>query len=101
MKFVHTKGGMMSNLIALDMRKKLKNNNKNWFITTQVIDEFTDDEQTTIILIDLQIKYELNSIKNKVANKNTIICSPDRNIFASFNSQKMIDYINQKIEGEN
>ena len=70
MKFVHTKGGMMSNLITLDMRKKLKNNNKNWFITTQVIDEFTDDEQTTIILIDPQIKYELNSIKNKVANKN-------------------------------
>lgn len=69
MKFVHTKGGMMSNLITLDMRKKLKNNNKNWFITTQVIDEFTDDEQTTIILIDPQIKYELNSIKNKVANK--------------------------------
>ncbi|EMD17613.1 hypothetical protein HMPREF9943_00045 [Eggerthia catenaformis OT 569 = DSM 20559] len=59
----------MSNLITLDMRKKLKNNNKNWFITTQVIDEFTDDEQTTIILIDPQIKYELNSIKNKVANK--------------------------------
>ena len=95
---LHSRSGMMSDLILLDMKKKLKNEEKNWIIESCDIDSFQDDGEVDIILLESQISYEMNNLKQRVDSK-TKIMIPPRDLYASFDGRKILDYI-QSQKGE-
>ncbi|MCD7892231.1 MAG: PTS sugar transporter subunit IIB [Erysipelotrichaceae bacterium] len=98
--FLHGKRGMMSNLIILDIKKKVKDYEKNWVFESVVDDDFEDDRKTNIVLLESQINFEKDKIMKKIINPLTVVDVPPRDLFASFDGRKVLDYIHQLYDKE-
>lgn len=96
---LHAGGGVMTDLILLDMKKKLRDEEKDWLIESCKIEEFQDDGDVDLILLESQLSYEMNNLKQRVDPK-TKIMIPPRDLYASFDGRKVLDYIQKKRKGE-
>ena len=95
---LHASHGMMSDLIMLDMKKKVRDEEKDWIIESCDVETFRDDGEIDIILLESQLSYEMNNLKQRVDTK-TKIMIPPRDLYASFDGRKVLDYI-QNEKGE-
>lgn len=92
---LHAHTGAMSDLIALDMRKKRSEEEENWIIESCAIDDFFDDENISIVLIEPQIKFEKENIKKRLKNTKTLIEVPSLALYGTFDGRKVLNYIHQ------
>ena len=91
---VHSRVGAMSDLIALDMKKKLQSDEKDWQIKSLAIDDF-DNQEAHIVLLEPQIGFEKKNVERILHNPFTIVDVPAMSLYASFDGRKMLDYIHQ------
>ena len=85
-------GGVMTDLIAMDINKKKDSVEELWLIQTCKVENF-DDTKADIILLEPQFCYEEKEIRRKIKNQETIIRIPPRGLYASFDGRKLLDYI--------
>ncbi|MCD7840610.1 MAG: hypothetical protein LUG46_08310 [Erysipelotrichaceae bacterium] len=97
---LHSKGGMMSDLIALDIKKKVNEEEKQWIIESIDDDNFKDDRKTDVLLIESQMSFKKESILKKIKNPLLIVDVPPRSLYASFDGRKVLDYIHQLYDRE-
>ncbi|MCD7809482.1 MAG: hypothetical protein LUH02_09070, partial [Erysipelotrichaceae bacterium] len=97
---LHGKGGMMSDLIVLDIKKKVNEEEMQWIVESIDDDNFKDDRKTNIVLIESQISFKKESILKKVNNPLLIVDVPPRRLYASFDGRKVLDYIHQLYDRE-
>ena len=88
---LHSVAGAMSDLIVLDMKKKVIGDEKDWQI-----------KNYDIILLEPQIRYEEVNLERRLKENLTIITVPPISLYASFDGRKVLDYIkrvyNQEID---
>lgn len=92
---LHTQGGVMSDLIAMDMKAKLSGAEVDWVIESYDIDKFIDDGSADIILLEPQIKYEKNNLKKILKKPLTVVDAPTIGIYSTLNGRKILDYIHK------
>ena len=98
---LHSVAGAMSDLIVLDMKKKVIGDEKDWQIESLTTEQF-EDKNYDIILLEPQIRYEEVNLERRLKENLTIITVPPISLYASFDGRKVLDYIkrvyNQEIE---
>ncbi len=92
---LHGRGGAMSDLIAMDMKKKRSDREKDWVIESVIIDEFQDNGKTNIVLLEPHLTFEMKNIKQRFKNPFLIVEVPSRALYATFDGRKVLDYIHQ------
>jgi|GEM_PF-9336 len=94
---LHALGGVMSDLMMLDMKKKLNGREKDWLIESIDIGSFNyQDSFVNVILLEPQIKFEMEKIKRQIGKESLVVINvPPRAKYASFNGRIMLDYINE------
>ena len=98
---LHSVAGAMSDLIVLDMKKKVIGDEKDWQIESLTTEQF-EDKNYDIILLEPQIRYEEVNLERRLKENLTIITVPPISLYASFDGRKVLDYIkrvyNQEID---
>lgn len=91
----------MSDLIVLDMKKKVIGDENDWQIESLTTEQF-EDKNYDIILLEPQIRYEEVNLERRLKENLTIITVPPISLYASFDGRKVWDYIkrvyNQEID---
>lgn len=94
---LHSKSGMMSDLLVMDMKKKVKEDEKTWKIQSVVVDDF-DDTNVNVALLEPQISYYKEDLLRHLTNELTIILIPPYNLYATFDGRKILDYIKKEYQ---
>ena len=98
---LHSVAGAMSDLIVLDMKKKVIGDENDWQIESLTTEQF-EDKNYDIILLEPQIRYEEVNLERRLKENLTIITVPPISLYASFDGRKVWDYIkrvyNQEID---
>lgn len=103
---VHSEGGIMSDLLAIEIRKQLGKLERYWDVVSIGIEKFNDDGKSSLILLEPQIRFEYGSLIKRITNPLTVVLIPELSLYSTFNGKKIIDYIddqypsqyNEKIE---
>ncbi len=90
---LHGQGGIMSDLLLIELNRQLKKLCRDWLVESQEIEQFIDEGNISLILLEPQIRFEQSSLLKRISNPLTVVLIPELSLYASFNGQKVIDYI--------
>lgn len=92
-ELLHNRSGVLSKLMAVDMKKKAVGEERDWLIQPRGISEFTGDSQINIVLVEYQIEYEISGIRRKIQNPLTVAEVVPKELYSFFDGRKVFDYI--------
>lgn len=90
---LHSEGGIMSDLLSIEIKKQLKLLDRDWDVSSVGIEKFIDDGNVSLVLLEPQIRYEYNSLVKRITNPMTVVLIPDLGLYSSFNGRRIIEYI--------
>lgn len=90
---LHAQGGIMSDLLKIELDKMVKAMGRDWIVESQEIEKFSDEGNISLILLEPQVRFEHASLIKRISNPLTVVLIPDIGLYASFNGRKIIAYI--------
>ncbi len=94
-ELLHNRAGVLSDLMAVDMKKKAAGEEKNWLVVSRRLSEFTGDGRIHLVLLEYQMEYEIGGIRKKLQNPLTVAEVVPKELYSSFNGRKVFDYIHE------
>lgn len=91
---LHNSGGVMSDLIKMDMMKKLKDEEKEWIIESISIENY-DFCHSDLILLEPHISFEKKNIEKRLNNQKIVLLMPSLSLYSHFNGRIVLDYIHE------
>lgn len=94
-ELLHSRSGVLSSLIAMDMKKKAEGEERKWQVESRTLEEFTGDAGVHMVLLEYQIEYEFGGIQKKAKNPLTVVEVVPKELYASFNGRRVFEYIHK------
>ena len=90
---LHGSGGIMSDLLEIELNKQIKELSRDWVVESVDIEKFTDQGNISLILLEPQIRFEATGLKKRIVNPLTVVLIAQMNLYATFNGKKIIEFI--------